>query len=347
MSVFPSLQGALIFRSLTRNLCDQDLHRLAVNIPVRVLEARAPSTVSTYSRAFMAFKDWSLKYEFKSLPASFHVVALYLEHLIESNCAYSKLECAFYGINWVHTIYGLSSPCDSGLVKSVLEAGKRALATMVVKKEPVSVEMMMQLCAKYATVHSSLTDLRVAALCVTAFNGFLRFNELTGLRCCDVKFSSHGVARFVQLFIVKSKTDIYRTGNKVLLAETRNVACPYTILSRYVNVAHIDLSSSDPFFRSLQYCRKSQSYRLRSTGLSYTRTREVILEAFASLGYKRDKFGLQSLRSGGATAAANAGVPDRLFKQHGRWKSETAKDGYVKDDLETLLSVSKSLHESV
>ena len=106
---------------------------------------------------------------------------------------------------------------------------------------------------------------------------FLRLNELTGLRCCDVKFSSHSVARFVKLFIVKSKTDIYRTGNKVLLAETRDVSCPYTVLSRYVNVAHIDLSSSEPFFRSLQYCRKSQSYRLRSTGLSYTRTREVIL----------------------------------------------------------------------
>ena len=39
----------------------------------------------------MAFEDWSLKYEFKSLPAPSHVVALYLEYLIESNCAYSKL----------------------------------------------------------------------------------------------------------------------------------------------------------------------------------------------------------------------------------------------------------------
>ena len=57
----------------------------------------------------------------------------------------------------------------------MLEAVKRALATMVVKKAPVSVEMMMQLCAKYATVHSNLTDLRAAALCVTAFNGFFAF----------------------------------------------------------------------------------------------------------------------------------------------------------------------------
>ena len=53
--------------------------------------------------------------------------------------------------------------------------------------------------------------------------------------------------------------------------------------------------------------------------------------------------GRHSLRAGGATAAANAGVPDRFFKRHGRWSSESAKDGYIKDNLNSLLSVSKSL----
>ena len=32
--------------------------------------------------------------------------------------------------------------------------------------------------------------------------------------------------------------------------------------------------------------------------------------------------------------AANAGVPDRLFIHHGRWKSEAAKDGYIEDSVE-------------
>ena len=39
----------------------------------------------------------------------------------------------------------------------------------------------------------------------------------------------------------------------------------------------------------------------------------------------------------------NAGVHERLFKRHGRWRSDKAKDGYVKVNLEALLSVSKSL----
>ena len=77
--------------------------------------------------------------------------------------------------------------------------------------------------------------------------------------------------------------------------------------------------------------------------LSYTRVRELLLEKLVLLGLDPSDFGLHSLRSGGATAAANAGVSDRLFKKHGRWKSEKAKDGYVKENLQSLLSVSLNL----
>ena len=78
--------------------------------------------------------------------------------------------------------------------------------------------------------------------------------------------------------------------------------------------------------------------------MSYTRTRERVLQAFAELGYPKQLFGLHSLRARGASAAANAGVSDRLFKSNGRWKSDRTKDGYIVGKLESLLSVSKSLH---
>ena len=34
---------------------------------------------------------------------------------------------------------------------------------------------------------------------------------------------------------------------------------------------------------------------------------------------------------------------DRMFKRHGRWLSESAKDGYIKDSVEERLKVSRSL----
>ena len=80
-----------------------------------------------------------------------------------------------------------------------------------------------------------------------------------------------------------------------------------------------------------------------ASSISYTHMRELFLAKWRELGFDTASLGLHSLRAGGASAAANAGIEDRLFKRHGRWQSETAKDGYVKDSREARLSVSKSL----
>ena len=95
---------------------------------------------------------------------------------------------------------------------------------------------------------------------------------------------------------------------------TGHITCPYNLLNRYIQAAGIDFSSNLMFFRSLHFVKSNASYTLRSTDISYTRTREVVLHAFPQLGYSTKIFGLHSLRAGGATAAANAGVNDRLFK---------------------------------
>ena len=68
-----------------------------------------------------------------------------------------------------------------------------------------------------------------------------------------------------------------------------------------------------------------------------------MLQAFKDIVPDFCAIDTHSLRSGGATAAANAGVPDRRFKRHGRWASESAKDGCVQDFLSSRLSVSKAL----
>ena len=138
---------------------------------------------------------------------------------------------------------------------------------------------------------------------------FLRFNELAFLCCCDVRFCDE---KYVELFIAKSKTDIYRNGNVVVLAKIGHITCPFSLLSRYVQVGNIDLSSDLKFFRTLHFFKSKGCYRLRGTGIFYTRAREVVLDAFSQLGFPSRLFGLHSLKSGCATAAANAGVNERI-----------------------------------
>ena len=54
--------------------------------------------------------------------------------------------------------------------------------------------------------------------------------------------------------------------------------------------------------------------------------KKLLQEKLVQLGYAPDSFGIHSLPAGGATATANAGVPNRVFKRHGRWKMEPRMD---------------------
>ena len=146
----------------------------------------------------------------------------------------------------------------------------------------------------------------------------------------------------MSVFIERSKTDIYRDGNWLLIARTGSNLCPVKNLEKYFEFG--DISHSDLFlFRKVVKCANSYKFRDDNIPLSYNRMRELFISAFSSFVPDISKYGLHSLRAGGATAAANYGVPDRLFKRHGRWRSETAKDGYVKDLLDEKLFVSKNL----
>ena len=117
------------------------------------------------------------------------------------------------------------------------------------------------------------------------------------------------------------------------------------MLDRYLKLAGTSENSVDYIFRSVSFCKSSDSYKLRNSGqISYSRAREILLSALEAVGLDQRKVGLHSLRSGGATAAAAAGIYDRLIlKKHGRWKSDKAKDGYVKENIDVCLSVSKNL----
>ena len=180
---------------------------------------------------------------------------------------------------------------------------------------------------------------RTICACLLSYSGFLRTSELLNLRRSDIQFfTSH-----ICVFIEKSKTDIYRDGSQLVIARTDSQLCPVKkprILFRVVGI----LSDSDDFlFRNLSADKGSHLFRSVNKPLSYSRMRELFIEVFSPFVKDIKSYGLHSLRSGGASAAASFGVADRLFKRHGRWKSDTSKDGNVKDSLESRLSVSKNL----
>ena len=312
------------------------LQELAKDLPNLVMSSKAASTTAKYVRAFNRWKRWASQFpEVQAFPASPLYISLYLNELKKELGSKSSIEAAVYGLNWAHEMAGLDSPTSHPLVHAALEGARRQLGKPTVKKEPVTPEMLWSLVEKFDGRNASLTDLRGLAICVLGYAGFLRYDEIAGLRFSDVKI----LEEHLDLFIASSKTDKLRNGDSVLIARTGNSTCPVGIIQRYINATKEPSLSNNYLFRSIN----AKKQALREGKLSYTRIREVVIGMFKGVVTDVSVFGVHSLRSGGATAAANAGVPDRHFKRHGRWKSETAKDGYVKDSLSSRLQVSRNI----
>ena len=79
------------------------------------------------------------------------------------------------------------------------------------------------------------------------------------------------------------------------------------MLERYFKLAGIKGEQDKFLFRGL-VTTKNGSWLRNTGGLSYTRAREVVLDMLEAIGLDKRQVGLHSLRAGGASAAANAGV---------------------------------------
>ena len=237
----------------------------------------------------------------------------------------------------MHASAGLSSPLVDPFVKAILAGLQRSLAKPTVKKEPVTVDMLEAI-VKDADKSGSLMDLRLATACLLAFSGFLWFSELICLRPCDFEISQE----MMKIKILQSKIDQLRQGDELVIARTANCTCPVAMLERYMSRTSMSQDDQRYLFRPIQRTKNGEGLR-QSGKISYTCLRKLYKKKVGDLGLPPSNFGLHSLRAGGATAAANAKVPDRLFKRHGHWKSENAKDGYVKDHVQSRLEVSRSL----
>ena len=114
-----------------------------------------------------------------------------------------------YAIDWAHKVAGLEPPSNHPLVKSIVDTGHRIYGKPVVKKEPIMPELLLRLVSSHSykrklTLYSS----RTLALCLVAFAGFLRYDEISDLKCHEIEIKNEHMLIFIESF----KTDQYRDG---------------------------------------------------------------------------------------------------------------------------------------
>ena len=138
----------------TRHINDRLLN-LSDSMACRLLNSKSDASSQKY---LYIYKKYEAFLRFNSIPldsASPIHVALYITDLLDKGASYSVVCSVAYAIKWVYELKNLSDPCDNAFVKNLIESAKRSAHKPVNKKDPVSVDMLIQLCK----IHENSTDL--------------------------------------------------------------------------------------------------------------------------------------------------------------------------------------------
>ena len=190
---------------------------------------------------------------------------------------------------------------------------------------------------------NDLTHLRNYVMFVLPFAAFLRSGEVINLRRNDIQFENDHIT----IYIRQSKVDQLRDGATVLLGQLSDASiCPVRLIKRYLELTHILPGSSEFLFRPISGRGSNKHLVSVNKPISYSTYREAFKKFFKDIVPDVKNYSTHTMRAGGATLAANSGVPERHLQRHGRWESATAKDMYIKDSLTTRLSVSNSINSA-
>ena len=147
----------------------------------------------------------------------------------------------------------------------------------------------------------------------------------------------------MEITVPNSKTGQLREGHVVFISRTRSERCPVSWTEKYLSTTGLNINPENYLVSRLAKTTKGHN-AIGTIPVSYTRIRESFLELLSPLsceGWDKHVYGLHSLRSGGASEAANHDVSDRLIGKHGRWASNTSRDTYIKDSKQRRLSITR------
>ncbi|XP_052063214.1 uncharacterized protein LOC127702933 [Mytilus californianus] len=207
-----------------------------------IVNSRSDNTAKSYFYAFKRWETFIKKHGFQALSAQPVHIALYITYLLDTGATCNTINSAIYSIKWVHEMSNFADPTKNSYLHSLQESAKRVATVKKHKKDPVSLDMLLQLCRMFSN-NQDLLVVRDLAMILLSFAGFLRYDEISSLLCKNVKVKSD----YLILYIEKSKTDQYRNGNEVLISKGDTIACPYEMFLRYVNLSGVNLESNFSF----------------------------------------------------------------------------------------------------
>jgi site-specific recombinase XerD len=279
--------------------------------------SKAARTWKAYQADLRDFTAWCETYTVASLLAAPETVAAYLTDLAQ-RCKVATIQRRLSAISQRHAAAGFDSPTHSAIVRLTMQGIRRTHAPQQVvrKVRPAVTSIIYKLVDPLGT---SLIDQRDRALILLGFAGAFRRSELAQLRLADITETEDGL----RVVLRQSKTDQEGEGFvKGIPYGHEHKTCPVRAWQAWQEAAGI---TDGLAFRSLTRHSKL------GASLSDRAVAEIIKRRAKAAGLEYNDFSGHSLRAGLATAAAQAGVSERVIAKQTGHKSLPVLRGYIRE----------------
>ncbi|MBX6396347.1 MAG: site-specific integrase [Alicyclobacillaceae bacterium] len=230
----------------------------------------------------------------------------------------STLERRLASISAAHRAagYGGISVRDEP-IRSVWAGIRRTKGTAPAQKAAIRVEDLRRM---VEALSDTIQGLRDRALLLVGFAGAFRRSELVSLDVEDVEQVSQGLI----IRIRRSKTDQEGQGRIVGIPYgSREITCPVRSYQAWLQASGI---ASGAIFRPIDRHGNVQASRLSDRAVAM-----IVKRAAAAAGLDPTRYSGHSLRAGLATAAAAAGVEERLIMAQTGHRSEKMVRRYIRE----------------
>jgi len=277
---------------------------------------RSVNTKKAYASDWAQFEAWCAGEGWVSLPAAPETIALYLTAMTMQGRKVNTLTRRLAAIHQAHQAAGFPSPTSTPVVQTVLTGIRRTHGVAV---QGVDALLTEEIVVMVRTLPETLLGTRDRALLLLGFAGAFRRSELVNMNVEDLASRREGLA----ITLPFGKTDQEGHGRLVGIPYgTHDETCPVLAVRHWLAAAQI---TDGAVFRGLNRHGQVISSRLAGRAVA-----TIIKRAAEAAGFDSTHISGHSLRAGHCTAAALAGVEERVLQQQTGHKSSTMLRRYIR-----------------
>ena len=302
------------------------------------LKGLEPNSLKSYKSKFNAWKCFAVQNCLEIFPVNLVEFKVFLCLRIQNGACWSTINSTISAVKFFNKLFAVQQeiifePSFTAYLKKFSKNPEK-------RRRPLSKNEFDSIFSYFDQQYkSNFTIARNLCIISFSFFGFLRFDDLSQIKLCNVGLKE----RIVTLHICQAKNDFERKGQSVHFELQQEF---FDIFSFYLYFSKFDQKDWSEGSKYLFYHVTKNGNCKYDKPIVYDDMRFIVLKMCQKAGVDITRIGTHSMRIGATSHATRLGVLDRVIDAHGRWaEGSRARQGYQRLEWKDLSIVSKVMKE--